>query len=386
MKQRPRIYYTASQRAVIWERWRKGETLHQIARLFDRYHSSIHGILAESGGIRPPERRRARSALTLIEREEISRGVVAGKSIRAIAVTLGRAPSTISREIRRNDGRYGYRASQADQAAWDRARRPQVCKLVRNRALAQLVADKLRLEWSPEQIAGWLKRAHPDDKASQVSHETIYRSLFIQARGALKKELMAHLRRTRGMRRSRHHTQKTSIHGQITDPVSISERPPAVEDRALPGHWEGDLLFGSKNSQIATLIERQSRYVMLAKVGKKDTETVVNALITHSQKLPQELYRSLTWDRGKEMADHQRFTLATDIKVYFCDPRSPWQRGSNENANGLLRQYLPKGLDLSGYSQAKLNAIARRLNERPRKTLDYETPAQRFHDAVASTG
>lgn len=258
--------------------------------------------------------------------------------------------------------------------------------LVRDRVLAHLVARKLRREWSPEQIAGWLKRAHPDDEAFQVSHETIYRSLFIQARGALKKELLAHLRRTRGMRRSRHHTQKTSIHGRITDTVSISERPPAVEDRALPGHWEGDLLFGSKNSQIATLVERQSRYVMLAKVDKKDTATVVNALIKHAQKLPHELYRSLTWDRGKEMADHQRFTLATDIKVYFCDPRSPWQRGSNENANGLLRQYLPKGIDLSGYSQSKLNAIARRLNERPRKILFYETPAQRFHHSVASTG
>jgi len=326
MERRRRIYYSASQRALIWERWRKGETLHQIAGLFDRYHSSIQRIVAESGGIRPPERRRSPSALTLIEREEISRGMVAGKSIRAIAATLGRAPSTISREIRRNDGPRGYRASQADQAAWDRGKRPQLCKLVQNRALAHLVAHKLRLEWSPEQIAGWLKRAHPDDEAFQVSHETIYRSLFIQARGALKKELMANLRRTRGTRRSRHHTQKTSIHGQITDAVSIAERPPAVEDRALPGHWEGDLLFGSKNSQIATLVERRSRYVMLAKVGKKDTETVVNALIKHAHKLPDELYRSLTWDRGKEMADHRRFTLATDIKVYICDPRSPWQR------------------------------------------------------------
>ena len=386
MERRPRIYYSANQRALMWEHWRKGETLHQIARLFDRYHSSVHRILAESGGIRPAERHRSRSSLTLIEREEISRGIVEGRSTRAIATALGRAPSTISREIRRNDGPQGYRASQADQAAWDRGDRPKVCKLVQNRALAHLVAHRLRFEWSPEQVAGWLKRTYPDDEAFQVSHETIYRSLFIQARGALKKELMAHLRRTRGMRRSRHHTQKTSIHGQITDAVSISERPPAVEDRALPGHWEGDLLFGSKNSQIATLVERQSRYVMLAKVGKKDTETVVNALIKHAQKLPHELYRSLTWDRGKEMVDHRRFTLATDIKVYFCDPRSPWQRGSNENANGLLRQYLPKGIDLSGYSQSKLNAIARRLNERPRKTLDYETPAQRFHQAVASTG
>jgi len=386
MKQRPRIYYSASQRGIIWDRWRKGETIHQIAGLFDRFHSSIQRILAETGGIRPAERHRSRSALTLSEREEILRGVVAGSSIRSIAASLGRAPSTISREIRRNGGPDGYRASRADQTAWDRACRPKVCKLVQNRALAHLVASKLCLEWSPEQIAGWLKRTYPNDETYQVSHETIYRSLFIQARGALKKELMAHLRRTRGMRRSRHHTQKTSIHGRINDALSISERPAAVEDRALPGHWEGDLLFGSKNSQIATLVERQSRYVMLAKVDSKDTETVVNTLIRHAQRLPHELYKSLTWDRGKEMADHQRFTLATNIKVYFCDPQSPWQRGSNENTNGLLRQYLPKGIDLSSYSQSKLNAVARRLNERPRKTLNYETPAQRFHQSVASTG
>ena len=386
MKQRPRIYYSASQKALIWDRWQKGETLHQIARLFDRYHSSIQCIVAEAGGIRPAERHRSRLALTLTEREEISRAVVAGHSMRSIATSLGRAPSTISREIRRNGGSPGYRASRADRAAWDRAHRPKLCKRVHNRALAHLVASKLCLEWSPEQIAGWLKRTYPDDETYQVSHETIYRSLFIQARGALKKELMAHLRRTRGMRRSRHHTQKTSIHGRITDAVSISERPAAADDRALPGHWEGDLLFGSKNSQIATLVERQSRYVMLAKVDGKDTETVVNALIKHAQKLPHELYQSLTWDRGKEMADHRRFTLATDIKVYFCDPQCPWQRGSNENANGLLRQYLPKGIDLSTFSQAKLNAIARRLNERPRKTLNYETPAERFQQSVASTG
>jgi len=386
MKQRPRIYYSASQRAVIWDRWRKGDTIHQIAGLFDRFHSSIHRILAETGGMRPAERRRSRSALTLTEREEISRGVVAGCSIRSIAASLGRSPSTISRELRRNHGLAGYRASTADQAAWDRASRPKICKLVKHRALAHLVAGKLRLEWSPEQIAGWLKRTYPDDETNQVSHETIYRSLFIQARGALKKELTAHLRRTRGMRRSRHHTQKTGIHGRIKDAVSISERPAAVEDRAVPGHWEGDLYFGSKNSQIATLVERQSRYLMLAKVSSKDTETVVNALIKHTRKLPHELYQSLTWDRGKEMADHRRFTLATDIKVYFCDPQSPWQRGSNENTNGLLRQYLPKGIDLSTYSQSKLNGIARRLNERPRKTLNFETPAERFHQSVASIG
>lgn len=384
MKYRSRTYYTETQKALMWERWLKGDSLQKIAQLFDRNHSVVQGILSRTGGIRPAPRNRSRLALTLAEREEISRGVVAGQSIRSIATRLGRAPSTVSRELRRNGGAGGYRASQADQAAWDRACRPKTCKLVANRALAHRVAGKLRMQWSPQQVAGWLKRASPDDESNHVSHETIYRSLYIQARGALKKELLQHLRRPRAMRRSRHHTQKTDDHGRIVGAVSISERPPTVEDRAVPGHWEGDLLCGSKNSQIATLIERQTRYVMLVKVSGKDTETVVNALIRHARKLPQELYKSLTWDRGKEMSDHIRFTLATDIKVYFCDPQNPWQRGSNENTNGLLRQYFPKGIDLSPYSQAQLNAVARRLNERPRKTLNYETPAERFHQSVAS--
>jgi IS30 family transposase len=386
MEHRPRIYYTDAQKALMWDRWQKGESLHAIARLFGRHHPSIRGVLAQSGGIRPAPRRRSCLALTLAEREEISRSVVAGHTIRSLAVSLGRAPSTISREIRRNGGRQGYRASEADQAAWDRARRPKSCRLVQNRALARIVAEKLQLEWSPEQIAGWLKRRFPHDEHYQVSHETIYRSLFIQARGALKKQLLQHLRRTRGMRRSRHHTQKTDDHGRITNTVSISERPAAVADRAVPGHWEGDLLFGSHNSQIATLVERQTRYVMLAKIEAKDTETVINALIKHAHCLPRELYQSLTWDRGKEMAEHKRFTLATDIKVYFCDPQNPWQRGSNENTNGLLRQYFPKGTDVSVHSQVQLNAVARRLNERPRKTLNYETPAERFAQCVASVG
>ena len=384
MQQRPRIYYTEAQKALMWDRWQKGDSLETIARLFERGHSSVQGILRETGGIRPAQRRRSGLALTLSEREEISRGVAAGRSLRSIATSLGRAASTVSREIRRNGGRRGYRASRADQAARDRARRPKTCRLVQNRALARIVAEKLRLEWSPEQIAGWLKRRFPDDETYRVSHETIYRSLFIQARGALKKELLKHLRRTRGMRRSRHHTQKTDDHGRITDTVSISERPASVEDRAVPGHWEGDLLFGSHSSQIATLVERHTRYVMLAKVEAKDTETVINALIQHAHSLPRELYQSLTWDRGKEMAGHKRFTLATDIKVYFCDPQNPWQRGTNENTNGLLRQYFPKGTDISTYSQAKLNAVARRLNTRPRKTLNYETPAERFSQSVAS--
>ncbi|CAB3711230.1 IS30 family transposase [Achromobacter kerstersii] len=386
MKQRPRIYYTESQKLVMWERWRKGDSLQQIAQLFDRNHSSIQRILAETGGIQPAPRCRSCLALSLAEREEISRGLVRGQSIRSIAIGLRRAPSTISREIKCNGGQSEYRASQADQATWDRARRPKPCKLADNWRLAQLVAEKLALQWSPEQIAGWLKRAYCGDEACQVSHETIYRTLFIQARGALKKELVAHLRRTRAMRRSGHHTQKTDDHGRIVNAISISERPASAEDRAVPGHWEGDLLFGSCNSQIATLVERQTRYLMLIKVAAKDTETVVNALIRHARRLPHELYKSLTWDRGKEMAAHSRFTLATDIQVFFCDPQSPWQRGTNENTNCLLRQYLPKGLDLSDYSQNRLDAIARCLNERPRKTLGYETPAERFNQAVATTG
>jgi IS30 family transposase len=386
MKQRPRIYYTESQKALMWERWRKGESLQKIAQLFDRNHSSIQRILADTGGIRPAPRHRSRLALTLAEREEISRSLVVGHSIRSIAASLRRAASTISREINRNGGLASYRASTADQTAWDRAHRPKTCKLVANPELARIVAGKLQRLWAPEQIAGWLKHEYPGDEHFQVSHETIYRSLFIQARGALKKELLQYLRRTRAMRRSRHHTQKTGDHGRILNTVSISERPATVEDRAVPGHWEGDLLIGSKNSQMATLVERQSRYVMLVKVAGHDTETVINALIKHAHKLPRELYQSLTWDRGHEMADHSRFTLATDIQVYFCDPRSPWQRGSNENTNGLLRQYFPKGTDLSVYSQAKLNAVARQLNTRPRKTLNYETPAERFNQFVASIG
>ncbi|MFT7461275.1 MAG: IS30 family transposase, partial [Planctomycetota bacterium] len=347
MKHRTRIYYTETDKALMWDRWQRGDSLQSIAQLFGRNHSSIAGILSRTGGIRPPKRVRSTTALSVAEREEISRGLVSGDSMRAIAATLGRPPSTVSREIKRNGGLVNYRATHADQSAWDRALRPKICKLTSDKKLAQIVARKLRQLWSPAQIAGWLKQTYSGSGLLQVSHETIYRSLYIQARGALKKELVQHLRRTRAMRRSRHHTQKTSDHGRITNTVSISERPSSVEDRAVPGHWEGDLISGTNNSHIATLVERHTRYVMMAKVDGKDTETVINALIKHSHKLPTELYKSLTWDRGKEVADHERFTLATDVKVYFCDPQSPWQRGSNENTNGLLRQYLPKGTDLS---------------------------------------
>ena len=386
MKYRKRIYYTQADKSLMWDRWQAGESLHAIARHFGRPHTSVQGILARAGGIRPPDRQRSRRVLTLTEREEISRGVVAGQSLRSIAVVLGRAPSTVSREVRCNGGRWRYRANTADQAAWDRARRPKICKLAEHRALARVVARKLAQRWSPEAIAGWLKRAYPQDEQRHVSHETIYQTLFIQARGALKKELLSHLRRQRLMRRSRHHTQKTDDHGRLTGTVSIRERPAEAADRAVPGHWEGDLLFGSHHSQIATLVERHTRYCMLVRVHRKDTETVIDALIQHAHKLPKELYKSLTWDRGKEMAEHQRFSLATDVQVYFCDPQSPWQRGSNEQVNGLLRQYFPKGIDLSNVHQNRLNAVARQLNERPRKTLGYYSPAEKFAQCVASIG
>jgi len=386
MGYRPRIKYTVAQKAEIWDRWQGGESMSSIGRVFDRESSSIFGLLSPTGGIRPPERHRSRLSLSLSEREEISRGIVGGLSMRAMASQLGRCASTISREIARNGGIRVYRASGAEQAAWDRAKRPKRCKLARHPKLRYGVVKKLKQSWSPEQIAGWLKREYPDEAHNQVSHETIYRSLFIQARGVLKKELQACLRSQRAIRRSRHASLKRDGLGQITDTVSIRQRPASVEDRAVPGHWEGDLLGGSRNSYIATLVERYSRYVMLAKVKGKDTDSVISALIKHAHKLPNELYKSLTWDRGKEMADHKRFTLATDIKVYFCDPHSPWQRGSNENTNGLLRQYFPKGTDLSIHSQAKLNAVARQLNERPRKTLEFETPAERFNACVATIG
>ncbi|MGB5686503.1 MAG: IS30 family transposase [Candidatus Electrothrix sp.] len=385
MKRRTRIYYTQTQKTLMWDRWQHGDTMHDIARLFDRGHSSVQRILTENGGIRPRERKRSSQCLTLAEREVISRGLASQLSMRTIATQLGRSPSTVSREIHRNGGYASYRASLAEEAAWQRALRPKDCKLADKPRLARIIAVKLQRLWSPEQIAGWLKRQFPEQECHRVSHETIYKSLFIQARGVLKKELMTCLRTQRIARRSKYTSKKGKGLGKIVEAVPISERPASVEDRAVPGHWEGDLIEGSNKTFIATLVERQSRYVMLAKVENKKTDTVIQALIKQSKKLPDELYKSLTWDRGSEMSNHKRFTLATDIDVYFCDPQSPWQRGSNENTNGLLRQYFPKGTDLSLHSQAKLSAVARQLNERPRKTLGFETPADRLNAYVAST-
>ena len=384
MKYRQRTFYTDKQKSEIWDRWQRGESMSSIGRGFDRASSSIFPLLARSGGIRPPDRVRSRLALTLVEREEISRGLIAKVSLRSIGQSLKRSASTISREVRRNGGIKHYRAAPSDAAAWSRAHRPKPCKLAGNVYLCRAISAKLTRKWSPQQIAGWLMREHPNEEDRRVSHETIYRSLFIQTRGVLKKELLAHLRATRSIRRSRHATLKRIGLGRFNDAISIRDRPAEVEDRAVPGHWEGDLIAGSGNSFIATLVERHSRFVMLAKVRNKDSHSVIQALIKQSRKLPKELYRSLTWDRGTEIAGHKTFTLATDIDVFLCEPHSPWQRGTNENTNRLLRQYFPKGTDLSIHSQTKLSAVARQLNERPRKTLNYETPAERFNACVAS--
>jgi IS30 family transposase len=369
----------------VWSRWKTGQSLHEIGRAFGKPHSCIRAVLLPRGGIPPIARRRSRLALTLVEREDISRGIASGNSIREIARGLGRATSTVSREILRHGGRPAYRAHDADRQAWVSALRPKRCLLAVNRKLRDMVAGKLILDWSPEQISGWLKTRYPNNESMRVSHETIYRSLFVQARGVLKKELLDHLRSKRRMRRSRHASEHGQSRGQIVDAISIRERPAEVEDRAMPGHWEGDLLAGGKNSYIVTLVERHSRFLMLIKVPSKDTAVVVAALSKHVRKLPTTLRRSLTWDRGLEMAKHKDFTVATNVKVYFCDPQSPWQRGTNENTNLLLRQYFPRGTDLSAISQAQLDQVELRLNQRPRKTLGFQTPASKLQTSVAST-
>ncbi len=375
---------SSTERADMWSRWKAGYHVREIARAFGGDHGSIRGLLLQQGGIAPKLRTRALVALTLAEREDISRGIAAGESGRTIADRLGRAASTVCREIGRYGGREAYRASKADVGAWQSALRPKPCLLALNRRVRNLVAGKLMLQWSPEQISGWLKDEFPGDENMRVSHETIYRSLFIQARGVLKKELIGHLRTKRSMRRPHRVATHQEMRGQIPEAVSIRERPAEAEDRAVPGHWEGDLISGSKNSHIVTLVERHSRFTALIKVSDKETTTVIAALTKQIRRLPTSLRRSLTWDRGHEMAKHKLFTVATNVKVYFCDPSSPWQRGSNENTNGLLRQYFPKGTDLSNHSQADLDKVALRLNQRPRETLGFKTPAAKLQASVAS--
>ena len=380
------VRMSATETAAVWVRWRRGGSISEIGRAMDRSPGSIFYQLATHGGISPVPRTRSWRALTLHDREEISRGLASGRSLRAISAGLGRAPSTISREVQRHGGRAQYRAAAADVCTWYRARRPKPCRLATSAALRALVAAKLAADWSPQQIAGWLKQTFPDHPHLQVSHETIYVSLFVQSRGVLKKELFTHLRRRRRRRQARQATTAGQARGRIIDAVSIRERPAEAADRAGPGHWEGDLLSGARNSHIATLVERRSRFVLLVRLPGKDTVRVVRALSRAVRALPAGLMASLTWDRGGELAAHRTFTVATDVHVYFCDPQSPWQRGTNENTNGLLRQYFPRGTDLSTYTQADLDAVAQRLNSRPRKTLGYLTPADTLAATVASTG
>jgi IS30 family transposase len=370
----------------LWQRWRAGESISDIARALQKAPGSIHGMIEATGGFSPPQRRRRRCALTLAEREEVSRGLAAGESLRAIAARLGRSASTVCREVNRNGGRRNYRATEADERAWERARRPKRCLLAMNGRLRDMVARKLQEDWSPQQISGWLKREYPDDEAMHISHETIYRTLFVQARGALKRELLAHLRSRRLMRKGRRASTRGQLRGQIKDAVSFRERPPEAEDRAVPGHWEGDLISGSRNTHVATLVERSSRFVMLVRVDGKDTKSVVAALGEQVRRLPKTMMATLTWDRGPEMAAHKKFAVATDVEVYFCDPKSPWQRGTSENTNRLIRQYLPRRTDLSVYDQDDLDLIAQKLNTRPRKTLGYDTPAATLARIVALTG
>jgi len=308
-----------------------------------------------------------------------------GDSLRGIARRLGRAPSTISRELARHGGRAAYRASVAEARAWTRAERPKPCRLLTHRRLRRVVEAKLRADWSPQQIVHWLRTTYPDDAAMQVSHETIYQALYVQARGALKRTLVAHLRRGQRYRRPRASARAARGPGQIVDMVRIAERPPSADSRAVPGHWEGDLLIGKRGTQIATLVERHSRFVLLERLPSAESPTVIAALTRRIQRLPAQLRQSLTWDRGKEMALHQQFTVATNVQVYFCDPQSPWQRGSNENTNGLLRQYFPRGTDLDRVTQQQLNAVANKLNTRPRQTLNWKTPAEVLAASVAST-
>lgn len=377
----------AEQRRELWDRWRRGETLVEIGRALGRSTPNVFTLIKAQGGIAPPERRRRATGLRLEEREELSRGLALGLSLRRIAADLGRSASSLSREVARNGGRDGYRAAAAEARMWATSRRPKPCLLATNPALRDAVAGGLERLWSPQQIAGWLRVEFAADEAMRVSHETIYKSLFIQARGVLRRELVAALRSRRVMRRAKGARSQGMKRSLIPDAVSIRERPSEVEDRAVPGHWEGDLLAGGGGSQIATLVERRSRFVLLARIGStKRTDDVVAALTRRIQDLPDQLKASLTWDRGTEMTAHARFTLATDMKVYFCDPHSPWQRGSNENTNGLLRQYFPKGSDLAAHSQADLDAVAQQLNTRPRKTLDFKTPADIFNQTVAMTG
>jgi IS30 family transposase len=368
----------------VWELLGTGFDCPSVARSLGMNVDAVRALEAETGGVRPRPRRRSKRVLSFQEREEISRGIAEGLTLTDIAVQLGRAPSTISREVAHNGGRAKYRALRADRRAWRCARRPKPGKLARCPRLRREVERLLEQRFSPRQISEWLARTHPTDLEFAVSHETIYQSLYVQGRGALRKELHQALRSGRAIRRPRARSaiKRTS---RIPDMVMISERPAEVEDRAVPGHWEGDLIVGSKKTVIGTLVERNTRFVLLLKLTNGTAEEVCRAMTKKIKTLPTELRRSVTWDQGNEMALHREFTVATGVQVYFCDPQSPWQRGSNENTNGLLRQYFPKGTDLSVHSQSELNRVARQLNGRPRETLGWFTPTEKMREVVATT-
>jgi IS30 family transposase len=375
----PYSRFSTAEQAEVWDRWERGDAMNVIARGIGRSQGAVHEMIKKTGGVRPlaptvwSERR-----LSLADREEISRGLAAGRSLRMIAESMARAPSTVSREVNTNGGRRRYRACDAETGARLRARRPKTPKLSQGTRLCRVVEAKLQKRWSPQQIARWLPWEYPDDPEMRVSHETIYMSLFVQGRGALRKELATCLRQGRAFRRSGG-KRLQSGRGKIRDMVMISERPAEIDDRAVPGHWEGDLIMGKGQTSIATLVERSTRFVMLVRLPEGHTADHVRRQLTKKiVKLPAELRRSLTWDQGHELSQHVRFTIDTGVQVYFCDPKSPWQRGSNENTNGLLRQYFPKGSDLSVHSQARLNAVARELNERPRQTLGWRPPSEKM--------
>jgi IS30 family transposase len=374
--------FTEHQQNAIWSLWSQGKSLSEIGRQLNKHAGSIFCFLQKSGGIKPVKPIRSKRALTLFEREEISRGLSANLSIRSIAQSLNRSPSTISREIKRNGGITKYRAISADKQTWIRAKRPKKSKLQINIGLNDIITDKLSNKWSPEQISGYLKRTYPTDTHMHISHESIYKTLYIQSRGYLKKELLKHLRTQRVMRQSKQFNTKGNARGGIIDAVSIHDRPKDIDERTIPGHWEGDLICGSNKSYVATLVERTSRFTMLVKLNGNDSTTVVSAITNKIIELPTQLKISLTWDRGMELAKHKKFTIDTEIKVYFCDPQSPWQRGTNENTNRLLRQYMPKKTDLSVYEQSDLDKIAKELNERPRKTLNFLSPADKLSEVL----
>jgi IS30 family transposase len=373
---------TQQEQDEIWDLVMAGGTFGRVGRQLGRNFQVVAALVARTGGVRPPKRSRAVGRLSLQDREDIAAGVAAGESARVIARRLGRPPSTVSRELARNGGRGRYRPSAAEKATWARAARPKPSKLALNPRLREQVVEGLKLQWSPEQIAGWLPVEFPTDPEMRVSHETIYLSLFVQSKGLLNKELTKELRSGRLIRRAGRISVRGQGRGQIVDALHISERPAEADDRAVPGHWEGDMLSGGGNTHIATLVERTSRFVLLVKLQNKTTDAVIGALTAQIQQLPAELKRSLTWDRGLEMAKHKQFTVDTGVQVYFCDPQSPWQRGTNENTNGLLRQYFPHGMNLKDVTQEQLNEVAARLNGRPRKTLGFVPPSRKLSEVL----